>query len=129
MRRIDLLTPRTQTDTTVEQGQPIPYADLILSRARLPTERGLTIEQIEQALQVVSAVKAAVAARADHVLLEETAWNYLRGRVSEGGWVLVDPLIPAFVRAVQNAPQVEVKAADPADPAIAAMQAQAAQHS
>jgi hypothetical protein len=106
MRKIPLLTPRIETDDG-SPGQLVPYADLILARVRTTTN-GLTVEQIESALAVVSAVRKAKAAGADCVLLEEPSWAYLAEKVSEGGWALVDPLIPSFVRAVRVAETVDV---------------------
>jgi hypothetical protein len=110
MRKIPLLTPCIETDDPARPGEAVPYAELILARVRSPAQ-GLSIEQIELALAVVAALRRARAGGLDHLLLEEPAWAYLRGRVNEGGWGLVDPLIPAFVRAVNEAPVVPVREA------------------
>lgn len=130
MRSIALFTMPADLDGPLPEGAIAPtfsFARLITELMRHAPRGGLPLPDLEQALGVIAAVRKAEADKTA-LLLEEAQWQYLLRRVNEGEWALVDPVIPALVRAIREAPQVDVAATVP-DAEASKLQAMAAQHS
>lgn len=81
------------------------YADTIFGVLNSAVaERGVPLAEISKALRVITPVQRAVEAGADHVLLEDADWEFLR-RAVEGyrAWRLIHPAVETFVQDIANA--------------------------
>ena len=88
---------------TGDDGLVVNYKEVITMAARLHP-RGITIDDMEKAVRVLSAVK-----RADGVLkLEDADWEVLKTYIKVYPFSVVDETLIQFKKDIDSAPTIEV---------------------
>lgn len=104
MRRIPLKTVMINLPGA-DEALPFRYADPIIGIINASAqERGLPLSEVAKSLRVLDAVRAAQAADADHVTLEDADFDHLLKHVRGfTGWRLIHQCVVDFVAAVESA--------------------------
>lgn len=109
MRKVELKTLKMGA----HGGAQLPDLDMgdLLVQVLAVRGDGVTVMEMHQSLAVMEAIDKAKAAQRDHILLEGAAWQHLRDRLAAHRFGVVDRAIVEMFQLVDQAPEVEVKAA------------------
>ncbi|MBI3453380.1 MAG: hypothetical protein HY057_11260 [Rhodospirillales bacterium] len=100
-----------------EKELTIEWSDIVKAISQTPPGgQGLTVDPLRKAVRIIEAVDAAVAAGADHILLEEEMWTQLNAYARTFSFRFADAAFLEIVDDIAAAPSVKIIEA-PAAPA------------
>lgn len=94
----------------VNGSRPLDFGDLMLVVLRTaPPGRGVNLDEVLSALEVIDPIEEAIAAGAEQVTLSETQWQTLRAKLDGFAFATVDRAVAQFGLMVRNAPELGVE--------------------
>lgn len=100
-----------KTTTDEANGRrPLDFGELMLLILRsAPPGRGVSLDEVVAALEVIDPVEQAIAIGDEQVTLSETQWQTLRAKLDGFAFATVDRSIAEFGLMVRNAPELGVE--------------------
>ena len=93
-------------------GRDLDFGELMLLILRAaPPGRGVTLDEMTAALDVIGPIEAALAEGADTVTLSDGQWKTLRAKLDVFPFNFVDRAVAEFGRHVRDAPEIGLGAA------------------
>jgi hypothetical protein len=96
-----------RTVPAIGDSQPFIYGDVLLTiLTNPPTGRGLTLDEVIRALDVVKPIEAAIKADAAEVILSDTQWATLKEKLDIFQFAFAHRAIPEFGLMIRQAPEL-----------------------